>query len=395
VNADLVVVGSGLFGLTVAERCADDLGLNVLVLDRRYHVGGNAYSEAEPETGIEVHKYGAHLFHTSNKRVWEYVNRFTSFTGYQHRVFTKYRGQVYTFPMNLALINQFFGRSFTPSEARALVAEQASEIATKDATNLEEKAISLIGRPLYEAFVRGYTAKQWQTDPRELSADIITRLPVRYNFENRYFNDTYEGLPVDGYTTWLERMVDHPRIEVQLKTDFFDVRDEFVGQVPVVYTGPLDAYFGNAAGELSWRTVDLEPEVLAVGDFQGTPVMNYADEEVPYTRIHEFRHFHPERSRYPADKTVIVREYSRFAKPGDEPYYPINTPDDRAMLARYRELARKETAEANVLFGGRLGTYKYLDMHMAIGSALTMFENRIAPHFTDGRPLAGTESAED
>jgi len=384
VNADLVVVGSGLFGLTVAERCADDLGLNVLVLDRRYHVGGNAYSEAEPETGIEVHKYGAHLFHTSNKRVWEYVNRFTAFTGYQHRVFTKYRGQVYTFPMNLALINQFFGRSYTPSEARALVAEQASEIDTKDATNLEEKAISLIGRPLYEAFVRGYTAKQWQTDPRELSADIITRLPVRYNFENRYFSDTYEGLPVDGYTAWLERMVDHPRIEVQLKTDFFDVRDEFVGQVPIVYTGPLDAYFGNAAGELSWRTVDLEPEVLEVGDFQGTPVMNYADEDVPYTRIHEFRHFHPERSRYPADKTVIVREYSRFAETGDEPYYPINTPDDRARLLEYRRLAQ---VEPSVLFGGRLGTYKYLDMHMAIGSALSMYDNKLRPHFADGAEL--------
>jgi UDP-galactopyranose mutase len=377
VNADLVVVGSGLFGLTVAERCADDLGLNVLVLDRRYHVGGNAYSEAEPETGIEVHKYGAHLFHTSNKRVWEYVNRFTSFTGYQHRVFTMHRGQVYTFPMNLALINQFFGRSFTPSEARALVAEQASEIDTKDATNLEEKAISLIGRPLYEAFVRGYTAKQWQTDPRELSADIITRLPVRYNFENRYFNDTYEGLPVDGYTAWLERMVDHPRIEVQLKTDFFDVRDEFVGQVPVVYTGPLDAYFGNAAGELSWRTVDLEPEVLPIGDFQGTPVMNYADEDVPFTRIHEFRHFHPERD-HPADRTVIVREYSRFAGTGDEPYYPIDTAEDRARLTRYRELAR---AEKDVLFGGRLGTYRYLDMHMAIASALTMYDNRLRPYF--------------
>jgi UDP-galactopyranose mutase len=384
VNADLVVVGSGLFGLTVAERCADDLGLNVLVLDRRYHVGGNAYSEAEPETGIEVHKYGAHLFHTSNKRVWEYVNRFTSFTGYQHRVFTMHRGQVYTFPMNLALINQFFGRSFAPSEARALVAEQASEIDTKDATNLEEKAISLIGRPLYEAFVRGYTAKQWQTDPRELGADIITRLPVRYNFENRYFNDTYEGLPVDGYTAWLERMVDHPRIEVQLKTDFFEVRDEFVGQVPVVYTGPLDAYFGNAAGKLSWRTVDLEPEVLPIGDFQGTPVMNYADEDVPFTRIHEFRHFHPERTRYPADKTVIVREYSRFAETGDEPYYPINTPDDRAKLLEYRRLAK---AEPSVLFGGRLGTYKYLDMHMAIGSALSMYDNVLRPHFAAGAEL--------
>jgi UDP-galactopyranose mutase len=384
VNADLVVVGSGLFGLTIAERCANDLGLRVLVMDRRTHVGGNAYSAPEPETGIEVHKYGAHLFHTSNERVWEYVNRFTAFTGYQHRVFTKYQGQVYAFPMNLALINQFFGRAHTPEQARALVAEQASEIETKDAQNLEEKAISLIGRPLYEAFVKGYTAKQWQTDPKELSPDIITRLPVRYDFNNRYFNDKYEGLPVDGYTAWMERMVDNPRIEVRLETDFFDVRDEYVGKSPIVYTGPVDQYFGNSAGELSWRTVDLDVSVQPVGDFQGTSVMNYADEDVPYTRIHEFRHFHPERDWYPQDKTVIVHEYSRFAGPDDEPYYPINTPDDRAKLLKYRELAQ---AEPHVLFGGRLGTYKYLDMHMAIGSALSMYDNRLRPHFADGVDL--------
>ena len=380
-NADIVIVGAGLFGLTVAERCANDLGLQVLVLDRRNHVGGNAYSAPEPETGIEVHQYGAHLFHTSNERVWEYVNRFTSFTGYQHRVFAKHQGQVYTFPMNLALINQFFGRSHTPDEARALVAELASEIDTKDAQNLEEKAISLIGRPLYEAFVKGYTAKQWQTDPKELAAEIITRLPVRYNFENRYFNDKYEGLPLHGYTAWMERMVDNPRIEVRLSTDFFDAREEYVGKVPIVYTGPVDAYFGNSAGELSWRTVDLDVSVEQTGDFQGTSVVNYADEDVPFTRILEFRHFHPERDHYPKDKTVIVREYSRFAEADDEPYYPINTADDREKLLRYRELAR---AEPNVLFGGRLGTYKYLDMHMAIGSALSMYDNKLRPFFADG-----------
>jgi UDP-galactopyranose mutase len=384
VNADLVVVGSGLFGLTIAERCANDLGLKVLMLERRHHIGGNAYSEAEPETGIEVHKYGAHLFHTSNERVWEYVNRFTSFTGYQHRVFAKYQDQVYTFPMNLALINQFFGRSFSPDEARALIAEQAGEFETSAATNLEEKGISLIGRPLYEAFVKGYTAKQWQTDPTELSPDIITRLPVRYTFDNRYFNDTYQGLPVDGYTAWLTRMVDHPNIEVRLETDFLDSRGDFVGQVPIVYTGPVDAYFENQAGRLSWRTVDLVPEVLQVGDFQGTSVMNYNDADVPYTRIHEFRHFHPERDWYPTDKTVIVREYSRFAEDKDEPYYPINTAEDRAKLLQYRELAK---AEPDVLFGGRLGTYKYLDMHMAIGSALSVYDNRLKPHFAEGQPL--------
>ena len=388
-DVDLVVVGSGFFGLTVAERVATQLGKRVVVLDRRHHIGGNAYSAPEPETGIEVHVYGAHLFHTSNKRVWEYVNQFTSFTNYQHRVFAKYQGQVYAFPMNLALINQFFGKSFTPDEARALIAEQSAEIDTADAQNLEEKGISLIGRPLYEAFVRGYTAKQWQTDPKELGAAIISRLPVRYDFNNRYFNDAYEGLPVDGYTAWLERMADHPNIEVRLETDYFDVRNDIPAGTPTVYTGPIDRYFDYAAGELGWRTLDFETEVVATGDFQGTSVMNYNDEDVPFTRIHEFRHFHPERD-YPRDKTVIVREYSRFAKSGDEPYYPINTQDDRAKLEQYRELARRESAERNLLFGGRLGTYKYLDMHMAIGSALSMYDNKIAPYFTEGRSLDGS-----
>jgi UDP-galactopyranose mutase len=383
VDADLVVVGSGFFGLTIAERCANELGLRVLVLERRRHLGGNAYSEVEPETGIEVHVYGAHLFHTSNERVWEYANRFTAFTDYQHRVFTTHQGQVYSFPMNLALINQFFGRSHTPDEARALVAEQASEIDTADATNLEEKAISLIGRPLYEAFVKGYTAKQWQTDPKELSPDIISRLPVRYNFTNRWFNDTHEGLPVDGYTAWLTRMADHPKIEIRLDTDFFDVADDLKGRVPVVYTGPVDEYFSHSEGRLSWRTVDLESEIVAVDDFQGTPVMNYADEEVPWTRIHEFKHFHPERTYLPG-RTVIVHEYSRFAEEGDEPYYPVNTAEDRAKLLKYRDLAKKEPM---VLFGGRLGTYKYLDMHMAIGSALSMFDNHLKPHFASGVAL--------
>jgi len=384
VNVDLVVVGSGFFGLTIAERCATQLGRKVLVLDRRNHIGGNAYSAPEPETGIEVHQYGAHLFHTSNKRVWDYVNQFTAFTGYQHRVFTIFKDKVYPMPVNLATICEYFGRYMTPDEARALVAEQADEIDSDKAENFEEKGISLVGRPLYEAFFRGYTAKQWQTDPTNLPAAIVSRLPVRYNFNNRYFSDTYEGLPVDGYTAWLENMADHPNIEVRLDTDFFDLRDDILGNVPVVYTGPVDAYFDNQAGELSWRTLDFELEVKNVGDFQGTPVMNYAAEDVPYTRIHEFRHFHPERDWYPKDRTVIMREFSRFAEKGDEPYYPINTAEDREKLLAYRDLAR---AEPDVLFGGRLGTYKYLDMHMAIGSALTMFENKLRPHFAEGVPL--------
>jgi UDP-galactopyranose mutase len=390
---DLVIVGSGFFGLTIAERAATQLDKRVLVLERRSHLGGNAYSEADPDTGIEVHRYGAHLFHTSNKRVWDYVHRFTEFTGYQHRVFTKHQEQVYTFPMNLALINQFFGRSFTPQQARALVAEQAAEIAAADVQNLEEKAISLIGRPLYEAFVKGYTAKQWQTDPRELSEAIITRLPVRYDFNNRYFNDTYEGLPVDGYTAWLTKMADHPNIEVRLDVDYFDVRAEIPAGTPTIYTGPLDRYFDYSEGRLGWRTLDFERETLQTcGDFQGTSVMNYADEEVPYTRILEFRHFHPERD-YPTDKTVVMREYSRFAKEDDEPYYPINTPEDRTKLERYRDLAKLEAKERNVIFGGRLGTYKYLDMHMAIGSALSAFDNKVAPHLADGAALDGSLDA--
>ena len=392
VNIDLAIVGSGFFGLTVAERCASDLGLRVLILDRRPHIGGNAYSEPEPETGIEVHRYGAHLFHTSNTRVWEYVNRFTAFTGYQHRVFSVYKGRVYPLPINLGTICEYFGQVMSPDEARALIAEQAAEVDAGQVTNLEQKAISLVGRPLYEAFFRGYTAKQWQTDPVNLPPEVISRLPVRYTFNNRYFSDTYEGLPVDGYTGWLERMADHPNIEVRLNTEFAGLRADLVGNVPVVYTGPLDAYFGYAAGDLGWRTLDFHTEVLPTGDFQGTPVMNYADEDVPYTRIHEFRHFHPERDWYPKDKTVIMREYSRFAEHGDEPYYPINTPEDRARLLTYRELAGREDG---VLFGGRLGTYKYLDMHMAIGSALSMVDNRLRPFFTAGAPLKGQGLADD
>ncbi|MBF6173481.1 UDP-galactopyranose mutase [Nocardia blacklockiae] len=388
---DLIVVGSGFYGLTIAERAANLLGKRVLVVERRHHLGGNAYSEADPETGIEVHKYGAHLFHTSNKRVWDYVNQFTEFTGYQHRVFAMHNGQAYQFPMGLGLISQFYGRYFTPDEARALIAKESAEFETKDATNLEEKAISLIGRPLYEAFIRGYNAKQWQTDPKNLPASTITRLPVRYNFDNRYFNDTYEGLPKDGYTAWLARMAESDRIEVRLNTDWFEVREEIRAQnpdAPVVYTGPLDRYFDYAEGELGWRTIDFETEVLPTGDFQGTSVMNYNDEDAPYTRIIEPRHFHPERDWYPDDKTVIQREFSRFAQTGDEPYYPINTPEDRQKVLAYRERAKAETASAKVLFGGRLGTYQYLDMHMAIGSALSMFDNVLRPHLESGAPLA-------
>ena len=374
---DLLVVGSGFFGLTIAERAAN-AGKKVVVIDRRDHIGGNAYSEAEPETGIEVHRYGAHLFHTSNETVWEYVNRFTEFTSYVHKVYSNFKGEVYPLPINLGTINQFFRAAYSPDEARALIAEQAGEFDTKSAQNLEEKGISLIGRPLYEAFIRDYTSKQWQTPTTELPAEVISRLPVRYNYDNRYFSDTHEGLPVKGYTAWLENMADHPNIEVRLNTDFFDESQPLnkaavAGKVPVVYTGPVDRYFDYVEGELGWRTLDFEQQVLPVGDFQGTSVMNYAGADVPYTRIHEFRHFHPERE-YPTDKTVIMHEYSRFATRDDEPYYPVNTPEDRERLLKYRELTAQES---KVWFGGRLGTYQYLDMHMAIGSALSMWSNKL------------------
>lgn len=387
-TADLVVVGSGLFGLTIAEQAATELGLKVALLDRRSHIGGNAYSEKEKQTGIEVHRYGAHLFHTSNERVWEYVNRFTEFTNYVHRVYTRHNGIVYPMPINLGTINQFFNAAYSPAEAKALIAEQAGELAGTDPQNLNDKGISLIGRPLYEAFIKHYTAKQWQTPPEELPASIISRLPVRYNYDNRYFNDKYEGLPVDGYAAWLERMAAHPNIEVHLNTDFFEPghqysRENVLGQIPVVYTGPVDRYFDYTEGDLSWRTIDLEEEVLPIEDFQGCSVMNYPDADVPFTRIHEFRHFHPERD-YTKDATVIMREYSRFANKGDEPYYPVNTSVDREKLLAYRDLAKGEN---NVLFGGRLGTYKYLDMHMAIGAALSMFDNKIRPHFANGAKL--------
>ncbi len=374
-NYDVVIVGAGFFGATIAERVANTLGQRVLVLDRRDHIGGNAYSENDPQTGIEVHKYGAHLFHTPNKVVWDYLNGFTKFTDYKHRVYTSFKDQVYSMPINLGTVCQFFGRRMPPDEARRLVQEQAQELGGRSPANLEEKAISLIGRPLYEAFIRGYTAKQWQIDPKDLPEHIITRLPVRYNFDNRYFNDAYEGLPVDGYTAIFERMLDNPLIEVRTGVDYFSIKGEIpVGKL-VVFTGPIDRFFDYRAGELGWRTIDFEPEVLSTGDFQGTAVMNYADEDVPFTRILEFRHFNPERD-YQKEKTIIVREYSRFAKRSDEPYYPIDTAKDKKTYLAYKEMA---DGEKDIIFGGRLGTYRYLDMHQAIGAALKCFETTVEP----------------
>ena len=382
-DADLVVVGSGFYGLTMAERAASE-GARVVVLERRSHLGGNAWSEPEPSTGIEVHTYGSHIFHTSNERVWDYVTRFGAFNDYRHHVWTVHAGRVYPMPIGLATMTQFFGRHLNPAQARALVAEQAGELGGATPANLEEKAISLIGRPLYEAFIRGYTAKQWQTDPRELPERIITRLPVRFTYGTRYFTDTHEGIPVEGYGALLTRMAGTPGVTVHTGVDWFDVADARPAGTPVVYTGPVDRYFDFRAGALSWRTLDLETEVLEVDDHQGTTVMNYADEDVAHTRVHEFQHYHPERPN--ADgRTVVMTEYSRWAQQGDEPYYPVDTPEDRRRLQAYRALMARED---DVHFGGRLGSYQYLDMHMAIASALTAYDTAVRPALQRARAAA-------
>ena len=380
---DLVVVGAGLFGLTVAQQAAERAGASVRVIDVRDHIGGNAYSYFDEETGAEIHKYGAHLFHTSNPRVWEYVNRFTEFTDYVHRVYATHKGEVYPLPINLGTINQFFRAHYTPAEARALVAEQAGELAGRDPGNLNDKGVSLIGRPLYEAFIKEYTAKQWQTDPSELPASIINRLPVRFNYDNRYFKDTWEGLPKDGYTAWFERMIDDPRITVSLNTDFFDASQPYnkealnAAGVPVVYTGPVDRYFDYELGDLKWRTVDFKEVRYDEDDHFGCPVMNFSDADVPYTRAIEFKNFNPERhDSQNHERTVVWEEYSRFAERGDEPYYPINTEADKDLYAKYVELER---TVPNTVFGGRLGTYKYYDMHQVIDTALTAYEEQIHP----------------
>lgn len=382
---DVLIVGAGLFGLTMAERLVNECGQKVLMIDKRNHLGGNCYSEFDPETGIECHKYGAHLFHTSDERVWEYVNKFTTFTNYVHKVYTTHDGEVYPLPINLGTINQFFHAAYTPDEARVTIAGQAAT-APAEPKNLAEQGVSLIGQPLFDAFIKNYTAKQWQTPAEELSPEIIKRLPVRYNYDNRYFNNTHEGLPTDGYEAWFKNLVAAcgDQLEVRLETDYFDdpeVQKLRAQGILTVYTGPIDRFYDFQFGELKWRSLNLEKEVLDVDDFQGCPVMNYADLEPRYTRIHEFKHFHPERTLNSAykdsayaekpGKTVIVREYSKTWHQGEEPYYPVNTAEDRATLAKYQALAREDE---NVIFGGRLGEYAYYDMDKTIAAALDKFD---------------------
>jgi len=379
VDYDLVVVGAGLFGLTIAELAANSRR-RVLVLEKRKHIGGNAFSEIDQDTGIEVHKYGSHLFHTSNPVVWEYVSKFTSFNSYKHKVYARHKDQIFPFPINLATINQFFEKAMSPSEAREFIDKQKSKKEENDVLSFEDKAIGVIGRDLYDAFIQGYTLKQWNTNPKDLSPEIFTRLPVRYNYEHRYFSDTWEGLPTSGYSSWFQNMIDHPRIELILNHDFLSSSNslskyDLVGSVPIVYTGPIDGFFSYSEGELGWRTLDFEFEKLPLTDYQGTSVMNFCDIEFPFTRIHEFKHLHPERKDvWQSENTIIAKEYSRFATNSDEAYYPIATNENNKRLLKYRERA-DEIKSSKVFFGGRLGTYKYLDMHMAIASAITLWNN--------------------
>ena len=349
---DVLVIGAGLWGCVVARELAE-AGNRVLVLEARTLPGGNARSAIDPKTGIECHCYGAHIFHTSDEEVWTYANRFATFTDYRHTVLTEHAGKVYFMPLGLALINAFYGKNLRPYEVPAFIASEIAKSGLSgEPKNLEEQAISLIGRPLYEAFIKGYTQKQWNADPKTLPSFIIRRLPVRTNYNTGYFNDPHQGVPRDGYFSLFAALLNHPGIEVRYGTDYLAIRDAFPAELPVFYSGGL---------RFEW-------EVKPVRDWQGTTVMNYADLDVPYTRIHEFKHFHPERKEvYASEQTIICREYPADWKVGDIPYYPVNTDASAALLARYQEEAK---ALPNVIFGGRLGEYKYYDMDKVIRRAL-------------------------
>lgn len=368
-----IVVGAGFFGATIAELISRVLGQNVLIIEKRPHIGGNCYSEVDPQTGVECHSYGSHIFHTKDKNVWDYINRFSFFNNYQHKVLTTYQDRVYPMPINLETINKFYNIHLRPGEVKAFIKEEVEKERIAVPQDFEEKALTLVGRPLYEAFIKGYTVKQWETAPSELPASLLTRIPFRYNYDAFYFGDPYQGIPVKGYTGVFTEMLQNKNIHVQTNTDFFDIKSMLNPDALIIYTGPIDQYFNYEYGDLGWRTVEFRKESLPdTEDFQGTAVMNYADENIPYTRIHEFKHYHPERTSLKG--TTIFREFSKGVAKGDEPYYPIHTSEDKKLLSQYQEMANKQP---NVIFGGRLGTYSYLDMDQTIQNALRTFEERI------------------
>ena len=372
-EAEFIIVGSGLFGLTIAERIANELNQKVLIIEKRSEIGGNAFSYFDSTTGIEVHKYGSHLFHTSNEKVWQYVNRFTEFTQYKHQVIISSQGESYSLPINLHTISQINRADLTPDQAMNWIISEQKIPKENQENSFEAEAISKIGMTLYKRFFEGYTQKQWQTKAADLPSEIFSRLPVRFNYNSNYFTDKYQGLPLNGYAEFFKSMIKNDNIKIARGVDYLKIKSKIPKNKKIVYTGPIDAFFDYQFGALSWRTIDLKLEKFEIKDFQGCSVKNFADVEIPYTRIHEFKHLHPEREDiYNSAHTLIAYEFSRFATSGDEPFYPINTQENALILEKYRSLAK---LESNVYFGGRLGTYKYLDMHMAIASALTMFEN--------------------
>ncbi|MBQ2405314.1 MAG: UDP-galactopyranose mutase [Lachnospiraceae bacterium] len=368
---DYLVVGSGLFG-SVFARQATDAGKKVMVIDKRPNIAGNVYTEKIE--GINFHKYGAHIFHTNNTEVWNYVNRFATFNRFTNSPVANYKGELYSMPFNMYTFNKMWG-VVTPEEAAAKIEEQKKEI-TGEPGNLEEQAISLVGRDIYEKLVKGYTEKQWGRDCKELPAFIIKRLPVRLTFDNNYFNALYQGIPVGGYTKLVENMLSG--IEVHLNEDYLENKAKWDSMADkVIYTGAIDAYFDYALGNLEYRSVRFENEVLDIPNFQGNAAVNYTDRETPWTRIieHKWFEFGKDENGNDLPKTIISKEYSSEWKPGDEPYYPVNDEKNGALYAKYRELADKES---KVIFGGRLGEYKYYDMDAVIASALELAKNEIS-----------------
>ena len=360
---DYLIVGAGLFGAVIAREMKDK-GHSVLVIDKRDHIAGNVYTEKVE--GIDFHKYGAHIFHTNDKKVWEYVNRFTEFNRFTNSPVANYKGELYSLPFNMYTFNKMWG-VVTPEEAKARIEEQKKEI-TGEPKNLEEQAISLVGRDIYEKLIKGYTEKQWGRDCSELPAFIIKRLPVRFTFDNNYFNALYQGIPTKGYTKMVEEMLNG--IEVRLGCDYLADRGKYKGAArKTVYTGAIDAYFDHRLGNLEYRSVRFENEVLDIANFQGNAAVNYTDRETPWTRIIEHKWFTFGKDEEGRDfpKTIISREYSSEWKLGDEPYYPVNDEKNGELYRKYRELADKEE---DVIFGGRLGEYKYYDMDQVIARAL-------------------------
>ena len=362
---DYLIVGAGLFGAVFAER-AKAAGKSVLVIDKRDHIGGNIYTETVE--GISVHKYGAHIFHTNNKSVWEYITRFAEFNRYTNSPVANYHGELYSLPFNIYTFNKMWG-VITPDEARAKIEEQRAAAGITEPKNLEEQAISLVGTDIYERLVKGYTEKQWGRPCSALPSFIIRRLPVRFTFDNNYFNALYQGIPMGGYTAMVEKML--CGIEVRLGVDYFEHRAELdVICDKVVYTGPIDSYYNYCYGYLGYRSVRFETEILDTDNYQGNAVINYTDRETPYTRIIEHKHF--EFGTQP--KTVISKEYSQEWQPGIEPYYPINDEENGALYQRYKQLA---DSEERVIFGGRLAQYRYYDMDATIAAALAEAEKEL------------------